>query len=138
MNSRECGDSPETLCAAKDRPSSARRSAIGVMLKNRAPILHHHHRSGEYALGIFCGVRAIGRANFRERTYRSSQQKQNNPLVRGADSENHVAFVRDTDYDTTRLRRSVLGSARLWRIGFGVAPKQAFPDTLRFVGPALR
>src|SRR5205807_8368455 len=37
------GDSPKTFCAAKDWPSAASRSAVCIMLKNRAAILHHQH-----------------------------------------------------------------------------------------------
>ena len=54
------GDSPKTFCPAEDRPSSPRRSAIRIMLKNRPPILHHQHGDSASALGIFCRTRAIG------------------------------------------------------------------------------
>src|SRR6266496_1623700 len=59
MRSRQRGDSPKTFCAAKDRPSSTRRSAIRIMLKNRAAILHHQYGDSAFALGIFCRADAI-------------------------------------------------------------------------------
>src|SRR5438876_725334 len=34
MHRSQRSDSPKTFCPAKDRPSSAGRSAIGIMLKN--------------------------------------------------------------------------------------------------------
>src|SRR5207237_3952308 len=50
---RERGDSPKTFCPTEDRPSSARRSTIGIMLKNRQAILHDEHGHAGVALGIF-------------------------------------------------------------------------------------
>src|SRR5262249_58489908 len=59
VHSRQRSDSPKTFCPAEDRPSSARRSAIGVMLENRPAILHYQYRTAAPTLGIFCSPRAI-------------------------------------------------------------------------------
>src|SRR4029453_19156243 len=53
------GDSPEAFCSTEDWPPSARRPAIGVMLKNCPAILHDQHGNTAFALGVFCCTRAI-------------------------------------------------------------------------------
>src|SRR6266516_6911590 len=64
MHGGQCGNAPETFCATEDRPSSVRRSAISIMLKNRPAILHDEHGDSTFALGIFCRACAIRWANF--------------------------------------------------------------------------
>jgi len=136
LHSRERCNSPKAFCPAKDRPSPVRRPAVCIMLKNCPAILHYQYRTAAPALGVFCGTRAIGRLDVRERNGRFCKKKPNEHLTCSADSENHVAFVLSPYDDTTRARCGGLGSTRLWRVGFGVAPKQALPDTLRFDGSA--
>src|ERR1700686_4300607 len=43
MYRRQRGDSPKVFGPAKDRPSAASRSAIGIVLENDPTILHDEH-----------------------------------------------------------------------------------------------
>src|SRR5258705_5989058 len=78
MHRRECGDSPKTFCSTENRPSSARRSAIGIALKNRPAVLQDKYGNAPFALGIFCRARAIISLYFRKCWRRCCKEQREN------------------------------------------------------------
>src|SRR5438105_5112532 len=77
-------DPPKTFRPAKDRPSPAGRSAVGIMFENSPAVLHDEHGNAALTFGIFCRVRAIRRPNLRIdrcRSYAESEEDNERPAT---------------------------------------------------------
>src|SRR6478736_5794866 len=59
LHSHERCNSPKTFCSAKDGPSSIRRPAVCIMLKNCPAVLRYQYRTATPGIGVFCGTRTI-------------------------------------------------------------------------------
>src|ERR1043166_7493001 len=80
-HSTKRGDAPKTLCAAEDRPSAVRLSAVCVVLEDGAAVLHGQHRNAALALRIFGSARAIIRLNVAKRDCPPQQRERENRAV---------------------------------------------------------
>src|SRR6266508_196291 len=116
MHRRESGDSPKAFCSAEDRPPFARASAIGITLKNSPAVLHDEHGNAPFALGIFCGARAIRGVDFCKCDCRYCDKDHNQQLACAENSGHHIAPVLRTAYQTTAVQPRIAWVAPASRV----------------------